>query len=237
MPNIFEVNAAIEEVIASNGNNQAAAAIVIQYAQSLPETTVMKEKRTNWGKKKGGILRGFTNEAGNVTLKDEDGQEKKKEWLADGKARVGHFRLWRALDQVFFHHYWASDLTTGNLLEDGLPETFVLKYDSEIGKMESLGKIAYDAEWHRSGLFTRRKEIFLVLLDREHEGQRRPFGEFKSSLIQISLTVEDVARFKRYTETPKGKVVLFALAIVVGAILAVLIVTVGLVVWVLGRAG
>ncbi len=232
MPNVFELNAAIEEVISSHGNNRAAAAIVIQFAQSLPETTEMTEKRSNWGEKNGGILRGFTKEAGNVTLKDEADREEKKEWLADSKARVGHYRLWRAFDQIFFHHYWASDSATSDILEEP-PETFVIKYHPDTLEMESLGKIAYDAEWHRAGLFTKRKQIFLVLLDREHEGQSRPFGELKSRVIRIALTVENVERFKQFTKTPKGKIVLVLLAGAVGAILGGILILIALLVtWV-----
>jgi len=235
MPNVFEINAAIEDVISSHGNDRAAAAMVIQFAQTLPETTKMMEKRTSWGKKNGGILRGFTKEAGNVTLKDEADREEKKEWLGESKARVGHYRLWRAFDQIFFHHYWASDAATSDISEEP-PETFVLKYHSTTLEMEWLGKLAYDAEWQQAGLFTRRKEIFLLLLDREHEGQRRPFGEHKSRIIRIQLTVEDVERFKQYIKTPEGKLVLAALCLLGGLILGgFLISIVMLVTWATGH--
>src|SRR5580658_2969505 len=105
MANILEVNSAIEQVIASNGNDQEAAAVIIQYAKTLPDTRVLQETRTGWRKKKGGNLSGFTNEMGNVTLKEDEKSDKEKEWFDGQKARVGHYRMWRAFNVIFFHHY------------------------------------------------------------------------------------------------------------------------------------
>ncbi len=142
----FELNAAIERLIESSGNDAGAGEMLVSYAISIQsDSSASMDISTH---SSGGSLSGATPESG--TIKIELDSKHKREWLfGENSKRVGYYKLSRQTTKQFFHgvkeerilvtHFWKADAGTKSDTEDG--EAWCLSCNS---KMEPLwfGQVA-----------------------------------------------------------------------------------------------
>jgi hypothetical protein len=142
-PNKLAVNAAIEKLILTEGKDQDAAKILVQYAHHLPQRA---PRSLGFYKKKGGdqeSFTGMTQEFGNVTTKTGNEKVSEKDFgvIYD---RVGQYKLYKysmpnvqidrkiknashLVKAVLFKHFWMADITTQNSCDED-PEEYALLY-------------------------------------------------------------------------------------------------------------
>lgn len=123
------LNAAMKQIAAA-GWDQASAQVIVDHCHELPlhghMTMEVHSVTTNDSQKTEGFVPGH----GNAEYSDGPRTERKEKYWGGGKERIGHYRVWREEDSVWFHHYWASDITTSaaESPEDNPPE-YVVGFD------------------------------------------------------------------------------------------------------------
>lgn len=130
-PNIqrMAVNAAIEKLIARADDDGEAARVVVAYGSRLKKSGPVSIEYASITKSSGDEVSGYSPGHGDISIKDNE-REERKEWaFGVHKDRVGHFRLWKEKEGLLqFHHFWKSDTTTQSV--DGeAPEEYHLGYD------------------------------------------------------------------------------------------------------------
>lgn len=123
------VNAAIEKLIAHDDADGEAARVVIRYGSKLKQSGNIQIERIKNKKSSDGEVSGYSPQHGEITVKDEE-REERVEW-ASGiyKDRIGHYRLWKGSEKrLQFQHFWKSSLTTQPIDGKG-PDIYFLGFD------------------------------------------------------------------------------------------------------------
>lgn len=125
----MSINAAIEKLIVSSGEDHEAAALVVNFADELPDYFGRKLVDTYNSKSGKGSFMGLTN-LGNFQV-DNGQQIEESEKSNVEYARIGQFKLWRRGEgRIFIRRFWKADLATrAEDLES--PETFVLLFQKD----------------------------------------------------------------------------------------------------------
>lgn len=148
MPTRLEVDQAIKCAINTEDDveREEALKIIIAYAQDLPvigdSIEITSIKCPDPDKK----ITGCTDELGEVTVHNPD--KRPGVWThGPDKDRVGHYRMWRTeRGELFFHHFWASDVDTAS--ETREPIKYHLFFDYLRLEPTSFGY--YEVSWSGS---------------------------------------------------------------------------------------
>lgn len=136
-PSKMEVNAAIECLITEPKSSQWKewALTVIAFAQyALTKEESFTFSFTNQSPSDSGSVTGHTPEAGNVTVKDEDGSKAKTYEIGTHRARVGHYKVSRHVSKklgnvLHIQHFWKADVETFS--ETETPTLYMLPYNAD----------------------------------------------------------------------------------------------------------
>lgn len=115
VPDRMTVNAAMDRLIQTNGEDQDAIHQVLAFASKIRPTGGNWQIMKTDNKPEKGI-KGLTWEMGEVEIPSE---ERLKTEVHDfEKVRVGQYKMWREVYAVFFQHFWARDPGTSLDLYD-----------------------------------------------------------------------------------------------------------------------
>lgn len=130
--NRFEVNAAIEQLLAGTESWEEHARVIIRNCHELhPKKMVGLSIGSLPGKDEESIT-GHSPGVGNVTVKDE--QKKEREGVEFGiyRERIGYFKVWRQRGtEIGLKYWWKADLETQNPDEPEQTPEYYLGYDKE----------------------------------------------------------------------------------------------------------
>jgi hypothetical protein len=140
IPDRIAVNAALEQILATQGEDTASLETVIRFASRMEITNGFRP--VNKPRPKGKtFFSGFTAEMGMVNLQTED-KPAEACALNENKTRVGGFKLWRTIDAIFFQNYWRSDFSTESAWTDPF-EGWAICFDKDILAPRFFGELAF----------------------------------------------------------------------------------------------
>lgn len=126
LPDRIEVNAAIRALLDDPFNSEAAR-VLIQFGNTIPPSKSLVIKR-HILKTTDKSLTGHTQEQGNVTIRQEDQEEREEFSYGWQFERVGFYKIWRAgRGLICFQHFWKADLTTKGIFES--PTVYSVLYN------------------------------------------------------------------------------------------------------------
>ena len=153
---LLEVNAYIERLIMSDGNDAEARHAVTEFASTIPCQSIAGASGSV--SFPGEKTHGLTPEQGNVEIENSEKETTKQFSSGSSKvARVGYYKLTRhrkklwhksAYYYVTISHYWKSDMSTMSTTED--VESWRMKCSSTM-EAEWFGRVQY--EKHTWGWF------------------------------------------------------------------------------------
>lgn len=138
---VLEINASLWNLVEGKDVKESAK-VIISYAALLPPSNryVMEgSSRMNHHERYTGQT-----DQGNFSFEEE--KEKSKEFSYGlNKERIGHFRLWRVNNLIFFHHFWASALETS--VDETYVKIYGISYDVENLELDGFGRVRKFTTW------------------------------------------------------------------------------------------
>jgi len=119
------INAAIEALLENPADTEAAA-VIIQFGSTLPDSDRISYESTTITKTSGDSATGHTQEQGNVSV-PHDHEEKKEYSRGVSFERAGFYKIWRQNDRIIFQDFWKADITTQGTGEQ--PPEYSVLYD------------------------------------------------------------------------------------------------------------
>jgi hypothetical protein len=116
-PTKLELNAAIEKLINTGGKDEESARLIATLAYSLQDQPRIRRERAE--RNKPGILTGFTQEAGDVSV--ESAPTSYNYSANTQKERVGQYKIFRTGLTVIIEGFWMSELNTGLVVNVSKP--------------------------------------------------------------------------------------------------------------------
>ncbi len=174
----LEVNSALDTLVSGEGDINNALRVVIQFGSSLPlKGKFSAEIRFPWrAGDKNNLFSGFTQEQGNITIKDSKDEEEYKKYSYIHKERIGYYKIYHTEGSIIFHHFWKSDITT-QPIDSSKPDKFRIRY-----RRENLSPIFYGRQELRTifriGLLHFCKVEIIILHDLREVKREREFGGY-----------------------------------------------------------
>jgi len=171
LPDRMAVNAALDQILISNGEDFEAMQTVMRYSSKIKPVLEWSERIKRKPPGKG--IRGLTPEFGLVEIKKDEEEEQHTSNFE--KTRIGQYKIWRDLSMLYFQHYWVSDLNTATNPLDACNSNIILFNETTL-EPEGFGQMEFE-EIKIPVPFAPKLVLLLVnIISGAEKGKRKPFG-------------------------------------------------------------